>query len=193
MGRLRSSRRVRLLRLPSRRWPAVVLAVLVAVLAALHERHPEWFSWLKLPQARRAIDARECRVARVVDGDTLVLAEGNERVRLQGVDTPETVKPDWPVEPWGPEAARFTRGLLEGGGARLEFDAERRDKYGRLLAYVWVGDRMLNEELLRAGLARATLQYSFSPAMKERFRRAEDEARAARRGIWSVDDDGTTP
>ena len=125
------------------------------------------------------------RVERVVDGDTLLL-ENRIRVRLIGVDTPESVRPDHPVEPWGLEAAEFTRQFVAGGKVHLRFDRERVDQYGRHLAYVSVGDRMLNEELLRAGLARALLQYNYSASMKTRFRQAEAEARTAQRGIWSA-------
>jgi micrococcal nuclease len=125
-------------------------------------------------------------VRRVVDGDTLLLANG-ARVRLIGADTPETVKPNAPVEPWGPEASQFTRDFMDQGHGevRLQMDSERVDKYGRFLAYVFVGDRMLNEELIRAGLARAKTQYHYSESMKTRFRRAEEEARRESRGIWS--------
>lgn len=124
-------------------------------------------------------------VVRVIDGDTIVVT-GKRRIRLIGVDTPETVHPDRPVEPWGPEASAFTREFLADGQVRLEFDVERKDKYGRWLAYVWVDDRMLNEELVRAGLARAKLGYPYAEAMKVRFRRAEQEAQTAHRGIWSA-------
>lgn len=130
-------------------------------------------------------DEGHYRVARVVDGDTLLLTDGT-RVRLLGVNTPETVKPDTPVEPWGPEASQFTRDFVAGGAVRLQFDpVERIDEHGRTLAYLYVEGRMLNEELIRAGLSRAQLQYPYSGAMKSRFRRAEQEARAARRGLWS--------
>lgn len=124
------------------------------------------------------------RVQRVVDGDTLLL-KNDARIRLIGVDTPETVKPNHPVEPFGPEAKAFTEEFVAGGEVRLQFDRERLDKHGRFLAYAWVGDRMLNEELARAGLARAELHFHYSSAMKKRFQRAEAEAKAARRGIWS--------
>ena len=110
-------------------------------------------------------------VQRVVDGDTLLLS-GGDRLRLIGVDTPETVKPEHPIEPLGPEATRFTSQFLAGGTARLSFDRERVDRYGRHLAYVWVGDRMLNEELLRSGLARFEPQFHYSEAVKRRFRQA---------------------
>ena len=138
------------------------------------------------PKATRptALEPGIYRVKRVVDGDTLVLANEG-RVRLIGADTPETVMPDHPVEPWGPEATEFTRHLVAGREVRLEMDGRRIDKYGRFLAHVWVGDRMLEEELARAGLARAMTKYKFSQAVKDRLIAAEDEAKAARRGIWS--------
>ena len=128
---------------------------------------------------------RTYRVERVVDGDTLVLV-GGERVRLLGVDTPETKHPTKPVQPFGPEASAYTTRLAEGATVRLVFDKERRDRYGRLLAYVYIGELFLNEELLRAGLATAELQYPYSSEMKKRFRAAEAEAKAARLGIWSL-------
>ncbi|MHB8899755.1 MAG: thermonuclease family protein [Thermoguttaceae bacterium] len=126
------------------------------------------------------------RVQRVVDGDTLLLEDG-VRVRLIGADTPETVKPGQPVEPFGPEATRYTRQFVDdaGGLVRLRMDRERTDRYERLLAYVLAGDRMLNEELIRQGLARARTEFNYSPAMKRRFHLAEDEAKSAGRGIWS--------
>jgi micrococcal nuclease len=126
------------------------------------------------------------RVARVIDGDTLLLESG-QRLRLQGIDAPETVKPDYPVEPWGPEASAFAHQFVERakGEVRLVFGIERIDAYGRQLAFVWHGDQMLNAELVRAGLARARLGYRYSGTMKRVLAEAEQEARDARRGIWS--------
>jgi micrococcal nuclease len=123
-------------------------------------------------------------VDRVVDGDTIIFAQ-HSVVRLIGVDAPETVKPEHPVEPLGPEASAFTRRFLSLGVARLEFDRERVDRFGRFLAYVYVGDRLLNEELLREGLARWESHFHYSAAMKARFKRAQQEAQRAERGIWS--------
>jgi micrococcal nuclease len=140
----------------------------------------------ELPLEPAPLPADVVQVEYVYDGDTLRVAPG-ERVRLIGVDTPETVKRDHPVEPFGPEATQFTRDFVAGGQVRLEFDRERIDRYGRHLAYVWVEGRMLNEELLRAGLGRFEPEYHYSEAMKRRFRLAQDEARSARRGIWSID------
>ena len=126
------------------------------------------------------------QVQRAVDGDTILLASG-ARVRLQGINAPESVKPESPVEAWGPEASQFTKDFIERANhrVRLTFSLERKDRYDRFLAFVWNGDVMLNEELVRAGLAQARLDYRYSGTMKQRLARAQDEARRAGRGIWS--------
>jgi micrococcal nuclease len=111
---------------------------------------------------------------RVIDGDTIVVSINGtkETVRLIGVDTPETVDPRSPVEPGGPEASAFTKKMVEGQMVRLEYDKQRRGKYGRLLAYVYLQDgTMLNTEIIRQGYGRAYLKYPFS--MKETFRDIE--------------------
>jgi micrococcal nuclease len=126
------------------------------------------------------------QVERVFDGDTLLLSSG-ARVRLQGINTPEIVKPESAVEPWGPEASRFTKDFIHRANHRVQltFSLERKDRYDRFLAFVWNGDMMLNEELVRAGLAQARLDYRYSGMMKNRLSKAQDEARKAGRGIWS--------
>jgi micrococcal nuclease len=127
-------------------------------------------------------------VERAVDGDTLVLA-GGEQVRLIGVDTPETKHPDKPVERFGHEAWKFTRRLSVGKTVRLEFDPANgyrghRDGYGRLLAYVFLPDgKLLNLEIIRNGYGFAYTAFPFV-RMKE-FRAAQKEARLHRRGLWS--------
>src|ERR1700761_8909798 len=73
------------------------------------------------PRGQPSLSPGEHRVVRAVDGDTLLIAP-HERLRLIGVNAPETVKPDWPVEPWGPEASAFTKEFVSGGTVRLEFD-----------------------------------------------------------------------
>ncbi len=119
-------------------------------------------------------------VERVVDGDTLVL-DGGERVRLIGVDTPETRRP---VERFGKEAAAFTRRLAEGKRARLEFGDESRDRYQRTLAYVWLEDgTFLNAEIIRQGYGHAYTRYPFRYAGQ--FRDLEREARENGRGLWA--------
>jgi micrococcal nuclease len=125
-------------------------------------------------------------IRRVVDGDTLLLESG-ARVRLVGVDTPEIVGEHTLAEAWGPEASQFTKDFIKRADDRvkLTFGNERIDDYGRYLAFVWVGDNLLNEELVRAGLAEARLRWRYSESMKRRLRLAQDEARRAKRGIWS--------
>ncbi|MBQ2850162.1 MAG: thermonuclease family protein [Thermoguttaceae bacterium] len=132
-------------------------------------------------------------VERCVDGDTLVVRfdDGTtERVRLIGANTPETVKPNSPVEPFGPEASAFTKRRVEeaGGAVRLVADGDRRDKYGRRLAFVYLADSevSLNEELARSGFAKAQTQYRFSNEMKRRLEAAEDAARREKLGIHSL-------
>lgn len=127
-------------------------------------------------------------VTRVVDGDTLHIERNGreETVRLLLVDTPETVHPNKPVQPFGKEASQFARETLSGKEVQLEFDGPERDKYGRLLAYVWVGDTSFNERLLERGLARYAYvydpPYTHSGALKE----AEQEASDKEKGIWSL-------
>ena len=122
------------------------------------------------------------RVERVVDGDTLVV-QGVGRVRLIGVDTPETVHPSRPVEFFGREASTFAKRLLEGRRVRLEYDRERTDRYGRTLAYVHLADgTFVNAEIIRQGYGHAYTRFPFRHL--DRFRRLEREARAAGRGLW---------
>jgi micrococcal nuclease len=167
----------------------VLLAVGIAALVALRSCRSD--DPAPSPASARTTSAQgsagtaEASVLRVVDGDTLVLAD-RTRLRLIGVNAPESVKPDWPVEPFGLEASRFARQFIGRGRVRLEFDKERLDQHGRTLAYVWVGQRMLNEELLREGLARWERNYRYSAAMKRRFAAAQREAESAGRGIWSL-------
>lgn len=126
-------------------------------------------------------------VTRVVDGDTVevLLDDREEDVRYIGVDTPETVKPDTPVQCYGPQASRFNHALVEHRRVRLVFGVERRDVYGRLLAYVRLGDRFVNAELVRRGLAR-TLTIPPNDRFAGRFKRLEIAAARAGRGLWGV-------
>ena len=124
-------------------------------------------------------------VTRVVDGDTVEVRIGGklEDLRYIGVDTPETVKPGDPVECFGPEASDFNKELVDGESVRLEYDAERRDVYGRLLAYVRIDDVFVNAELVRRGFA-TTLTIPPNDRFAGMFARLEREASAAGRGLW---------
>lgn len=126
------------------------------------------------------------RVERVVDGDTIVVrtANGTDRVRYIGVDTPESVKPDTPVQCWGKKASALNRSMVEGRRVKLRYDRERRDRYGRLLAYVSREDGLdVNAALISAGAAR-TLEISPNTSRAGRFRALERKARSERRGMW---------
>lgn len=132
-------------------------------------------------------------VNRVIDGDTIEVAldaaiDGGpelEDVRYIGIDTPETVKPGAPVECFGPEASEFNHGLVEGERVRLRFDRELRDRFGRLLAYVYVGEVFVNAELISGGFAR-TLEIEPNTAEAAHLADLRGEAGAAGRGLWSA-------
>jgi micrococcal nuclease len=124
-------------------------------------------------------------VVRVVDGDTVEarIGERIEDVRYIGVDTPETVKPGTPVQCFGPRASAFNHQLVERRRVWLDFGVERRDIYGRLLAYVHLGDRFVNADLVRRGLARS-LTIPPNDRFAPLFRRLELGAARAGRGLW---------
>lgn len=128
-------------------------------------------------------------VTNVVDGDTIdVQFEGSEeRIRLILVDTPETKHPQKGVQPFGPEASEFTTSRLSGKDVTLELGIEERDRYGRLLAYVFLNGENFNERLLSEGLGRVAV-YPPNTEYLDEFRSAEAEAKAAGKGIWSLED-----
>lgn len=131
------------------------------------------------------------QVTAVSDGDTLQVRVGNrvEKVRLLGVDCPEVAHgPNDPgQEPWGSRAAEFSKKMVLGKRVRIETDVQARDRYGRLLGYVFVGTSMLNEALVQQGHA-VLLTYPPNVKYVERFTRAQQAAREAKRGIWSSDE-----
>ncbi|MGH2924829.1 MAG: thermonuclease family protein [Solirubrobacterales bacterium] len=127
----------------------------------------------------------EAQVVRVVDGDTIVASvEGADQyVRYIGIDTPETVKPGTPVQCFGERASAENHRLVDGHTVRLVFDQERRDVYGRLLAYVFAGSRFVNATLVRDGYAR-TLTIAPNTAHASLFDRLAGRAGQAGRGLW---------
>ena len=156
---------------------ATVIAALLATAVPASAAAP--------PEGRRAT------LDRVVDGDTLVLRDGT-RVRLIGIDTPESVRPDFPVECYGPEASRYTEHLLRPGDPlRLVFDVDRYDRYGRLLAYVYraADDLFVNARIIARGYAYVdTVPPNVAHA--EQFRRLARTAREKGRGLWSKCENG---
>jgi micrococcal nuclease len=129
------------------------------------------------------------RVVKVVDGDTIhvQLAGVREKVRYIGVDTPETKDPRRPVGCFGEQASAFNEQLVSGERVRLVRDVEPRDRFGRLLAYVYrVSDGLfVNAELARLGYAKPM---TIAPDVRfaERFATLAREAREQRRGLWSA-------
>jgi micrococcal nuclease len=124
-------------------------------------------------------------VVRVVDGDTIHVRVSDriEKVRYIGVNTPEIHHPRKGEEPGGREAADVNRSLVGAHQVRLETDVQSRDRYGRLLAYVWVGDIMINAELVRRGYAQVM---TVPPNVRHQalFLKLQREAREAGRGLW---------
>jgi micrococcal nuclease len=166
----RSARNSRVSRLATAWVPALLLAALAAGCAS---------------QA-----AETGPVTRVFDGDTIEvrLAGGAARVRLIGVDTPESGRQDRVAEYFAEQATAYTRGLAAERRVRLESDPEgdTRDRYGRLLRYVYLPDgRMLNALILSEGYGHALTRYPFSRL--DEFRALEREARQAGRGLWAPD------
>lgn len=164
---------------------AIVLSICIAVIFLFN------LSFFK------KTDYNSILVTKAIDGDTIELAD-RERVRFIGIDTPESrlndklrrdarrTKRDYnTIISMGKKASVFTKSLVEGKKVRLEFDVEKRDRYGRLLAYVYLPDgRMLNAELLKEGYAQV---YTFQPNVKyvELFLKLQEEARENNRGFWS--------
>jgi len=135
-------------------------------------------------------------VVRVVDGDTIIVGDSNDRekqyrVRLIGADTPEVVRMGYPVEPFGQEASDFTKQIITKAGnkVRLAFDGEQVDRFNRTLAMVYLTmpdgtEIWLNELLIREGLAHARLDFRYSHGAKLSFAVAEVEARTNRKNMW---------
>jgi micrococcal nuclease len=160
-----------------RRLTAIVLVAVAAVLAG--------------DRARALLDrgGEGLKVVRVVDGDTIHVRAGGreETVRYIGVDTPETVKPDTPVQCFGKAASAYNRSLVDGERVRLVADAEARDRFGRRLAYVYrVRDGLfVNAALVRGGYA-TTLTIPPNVTHADELRRLARQARRAGRGLWSA-------
>jgi len=129
--------------------------------------------------------SEQALVQRVVDGDTFIaLVNGRRfRVRLIGVNTPETVKPRSPVECYGPESSAFAKATLTGKTVRLVYDVDRYDRYGRTLAYVYLGKIFFNLLLVQRGFA---VVETVPPDVADvtQFVAAQRAARTAHLGLW---------
>ena len=136
-------------------------------------------------------------IVRAVDGDTAVVkVDGQERrVRFLGVDTPETVHPNKPVQFFGKEASNFTKESLNGRRVWLEYDANPQDRYGRHLAYIWLNnpktinetsirENMFNAKLLLGGYAKVMI-IKPNKRYESEFKKFQEEARNKKLGVWS--------
>ena len=147
------------------------------------------FSSRHAPDTKLAKTLEDNHVVRVVDGDTIIVALNHKpvTVRLLGINTPETVKPNSPVECYGPEASARTKELLTDKVIRLEADdsQDNEDKYHRLLRYVFLDEVNVNESLVRDGYAR---EYTYRHAYKyqKEFRADQKDAKKNKRGLWGA-------
>ncbi len=155
--------------------------------AEMLDKEVSWDQATRTASIKDKAERYTAKVIRVVDGDTLLvdLNGKEERVRLIGVDTPESVHPDVAKNlPEGKVASEFTKLKLEGKEVILEFDVQERDQYGRLLAYVWIDGVMFNKVLLEEGYARVA---TYPPNVKyvDDFIKAQEEARKNNKGFWN--------
>ncbi|MDI1290941.1 MAG: thermonuclease family protein [bacterium] len=174
---------------------AVTLAAAAAILAACSGATPAVQGPTTAGLTPKGETAPGLGVIRVVDGDTIHVNRAGQdvTVRMIGIDTPETVKPDSPVGCFGPEASDFAKESLTGRTVTLEFDDSqgRTDRYGRTLAYVWVEGNggslsLFNLDAVARGYARER-QYGPTPfAWKREFRVAEDAASSHDVGLWAA-------
>lgn len=128
-------------------------------------------------------------VKKVIDGDTIEIERYGkaEKVRMIGIDTPETLDPRKPVQCFGKEASDKSKDLLSGGRVRLEFDpiVGEKDKYNRLLAYVWSNNELVNLKLIKEGYANEYTYRSQSYKYQNEFKNAQTAAKESSIGLWS--------
>jgi micrococcal nuclease len=172
-------------------WPRALPWIVLLLLAGLVLGDVHVPRWLGGADASlSAGGSAAAQLERVIDGDTIVAqVDGREeRIRYIGIDTPETVKPNTPVQCFGPQAHALNARLLGTVGTRLtlRFDRELRDRYGRLLAYVFRPDGLfVNARLIEAGAAR-TLTIAPNTSRAGQLSVLQHAARAAGRGLWGA-------
>lgn len=161
------------------------LISLVVLLVLLLGQQFGWFD--QLTQEATESQPGLYSVSRFIDGDTIAVTMGDtaETVRMIGVDTPETHRPNTPVQCYGPAAAAFTKNLIGNNKVRLQADAksQNRDRYNRLLRYVYLPDgRLVQQRLIQEGYGFAYTQFPFTKSAE--FVDSQETAQQAGKGLW---------
>lgn len=171
---------------PRKKHYALTTIAIIIVVAVCQQ-----FGWINTGQAAQTVSQAQpglYAVSHFVDGDTIVVDMNghDETIRMIGIDTPETHKPNTPVQCYGPAASAYTKNLIGNQKVRLESDPtnQNRDRYGRLLRYVYLPDgRMVEEELAKNGYAFAYRQF---PAVHlKQLIQDEEDAHANFKGLWA--------
>ena len=139
------------------------------------------------PESSASPESRESVTVRyVIDGDTFDLTD-DRRVRMLGIDAPEAGYEDKIAEPYSDESTAWLRNRIEGHEVQLRIDAREKDRYGRLLAWVFDSNgALINQQILLDGQARLLPDFGLPPDLEPELRAAESEARTAKRGLWEV-------
>lgn len=145
---------------------------------------------LPFSSSKKSVDRERVQLDRVIDGDTIAikLANGEKRtVRLLLIDTPESVKPGTPVQPFSKAASHYIRQQIEGKKLEIEYDrGERKDTYNRVLAYLFADGKNVNEAMIQQGYARIAYINPPNTTYLKDFQQAEAAAKKAKRNIWSI-------
>ncbi|WP_153730894.1 thermonuclease family protein [Sporosarcina obsidiansis] len=173
-----------------KKWISSFLIAVVVAIAAVY--FPELMGEQKKEPSRDGLIPVE--LVKTIDGDTIkILYEGKEQnVRYLLIDTPETNHPRLGKQPFGQEAKVRNQELLQKGQLEIEFDiGEKYDKYGRLLAYIYIDGKSVQEQLLKEGLARVAYVYPPNTRYLDEFEQAQQQAKKAGIGIWTLEDYAT--
>lgn len=168
--------------------PKKILLLTVSILIIF----AQWYFIEKPKQKNDDAEIKDAELVRVVDGDTVVLKiDGkNEKIRLIGMDSPESVKPNHPVECFGIEASAHAKEILKNKDLRFKSDysQDTRDRYGRLLGYIYMYEENFAEKMIFDGYAYEYTYRKNNPyRYQSDFKKAESKARKNRNGLWADD------
>ncbi len=180
--------------------PLIIITILIVIISYLlyipfkHNQSSNIFSRLQAEKIIRTVDdvpENSYPVLKIVDGDTIdVLVENQTvRVRLLGINSPESVDPRRPVECFGKEASRYLKNILGNSIVRLEKDRDKpdTDEYGRWLRYVYMNDMFINKDMIANGYAYEYTYHNEQYQFQDEFNDAEKSARESQIGLWNKD------